>query len=152
MATGTTRSHSQVASCMRLAHQAMAPMPAAYITPTWTNPWYHGLICATYCSRNLRCLSVIMARPSSGNIVSKKAAAGPPPDGGHERRCGNREDPGPDDVARDTPPHRRELARGSHAHDGACDRVRRGHRNAQRACDEEDRKSTRLNSSHSSIS
>ena len=49
MATGISSSHSHVGFCMRLTHQAMAPMPAAYITAMCTNPLYQGLICATYC-------------------------------------------------------------------------------------------------------
>jgi hypothetical protein len=63
IATGTISSHSQVGCCIRLTHQAIAEMPAAYITPTWSKPLYQGLIPATYCSRNRRCRSVIMESP-----------------------------------------------------------------------------------------
>ena len=63
IATGITSSHSQRASCMRLTHHQIAPMPAVYMTPMWTNPLYQGLIAATYFSRNLRWRSVIMAAP-----------------------------------------------------------------------------------------
>ena len=64
-ATGTTSSHSQPGLAMRLTHQAMAPMPAAYMTPMCSSPLYQGLIWATYCSRNFRCRSVIMESPLS---------------------------------------------------------------------------------------
>src|SRR5207302_3693647 len=61
MATGRMRSHSHVGSCMRLTHHQIAAMPAPYMTPTCTRPWYHGLISETYFSRNWRWRSVIMA-------------------------------------------------------------------------------------------
>src|SRR5215218_5493503 len=70
IATGTISSHSQVGSCIRLTHQTIAEMPAAYITPTCSRPLYQGLICATYCSRNRRCRSVIMESPLSLSICA----------------------------------------------------------------------------------
>jgi hypothetical protein len=45
-------------------------MPAVYMTPVCTRPWYHGLISETYFSRNLRWRSVIMATPLDAIVDS----------------------------------------------------------------------------------
>lgn len=58
--------------------------------------------------------------------------AHPPGDRGDERRGRNGEDPGPDDVARHAPAHRRHLLRRTDADDGAGDGVRRRDRHAER--------------------
>src|SRR5580765_2496684 len=68
----------------------------------------------------------------------KNLHADRPGDRGAKRRCRNRENPGPDDIAGHAPTHRRHLARSANADNGAGNGMCRRNRYAHR-CREEQR-------------